>query len=351
MFNPEEEMTIAIAWISFPGLPLIFFVKQAIFSLAAAVGNPLQVDMATQNQTRPCYARVKQSGEVVEKWIRIKYDYVPKYCVNYRLQGHNEQECYALHPELYPKKNEVVMENGMEKQENKGHKEMGQPLTEGEKHKLEREGIMNKSKEQFQIHRNKRHQEKLRPVEQRGRMQVWNPKPKHMEMGKEGWTNLNNQFEALKDTNQSEEITGEKTNTKVEVSTRNWVKDNFTNNEALGNQSADHERMSEGQSIDDETQHQQVEKTRVLNKNKGTKIMFWKPENEREKDSTTIPDPICIVEPNSGDKSISYIHDMTPTQKQSYQDEREDEDMEMNIQSASKACDLSPRQMEELKSG
>ncbi|KAH0761354.1 hypothetical protein KY290_017427 [Solanum tuberosum] len=53
MFDPEEETTIAIAWISFPALPPNFFGRETIFSLAAAVGKPLQVDMATRNQTRP----------------------------------------------------------------------------------------------------------------------------------------------------------------------------------------------------------------------------------------------------------------------------------------------------------
>ncbi|KAG5589354.1 hypothetical protein H5410_039868 [Solanum commersonii] len=117
MFDPRKETSRAITWISFPALPPNFFVKEVVFSLAAAVGKPLQVDLATKNQTRPSCARVKvevdlfgefpkrinvgvrkQSGEVVEKWIRIKYDY-----------GHNEQECYIIHRELYPKKekNEV----------------------------------------------------------------------------------------------------------------------------------------------------------------------------------------------------------------------------------------------------
>lgn len=59
MFNPEEETTIAIVWISFPALPSNFFVKEDVFSLAAVVGKPLQVDLATKNQTRPSCIRVK----------------------------------------------------------------------------------------------------------------------------------------------------------------------------------------------------------------------------------------------------------------------------------------------------
>lgn len=32
----------------------------------------------------------KQNGEVIEKWIRIKFDYVPKYCTSYMIQEHDE---------------------------------------------------------------------------------------------------------------------------------------------------------------------------------------------------------------------------------------------------------------------
>ncbi|XP_049378160.1 uncharacterized protein LOC125842928 [Solanum stenotomum] len=93
-----------------------------MFSLASAVDKPLQVNLATQNKTRPSCARVKvevdllgefpkiinlgmrlKMGEVKEKWIRNNYDYVPKYYKFCKLQGHNEKECVIIHPELYPK--------------------------------------------------------------------------------------------------------------------------------------------------------------------------------------------------------------------------------------------------------
>jgi len=122
MFNLEEETTTSIAWISFPSLPPNFFGKESVFLLVAAVGKPLQVDMATKNKTRPSCARVKvevdllrefpkhikigmkkTDGEVMEKWVRIKYDYVTKYCKTCMIQGHDEQQCYVEQPELYPK--------------------------------------------------------------------------------------------------------------------------------------------------------------------------------------------------------------------------------------------------------
>ncbi|KAH0675185.1 hypothetical protein KY285_022986 [Solanum tuberosum] len=136
MFDPEEETTTAIAWISFPALPPNFFGRETIFSLAAAMGKPLQVDMATRNQARPSCARVKvevdllgefpkrikigmkkTNGEVMEKWVRIKYDYVPKYCKTCMIQGHDEQQCYVEHPELYPKKEKTNQEAGDKKEE------------------------------------------------------------------------------------------------------------------------------------------------------------------------------------------------------------------------------------------
>ncbi|KAH0716859.1 hypothetical protein KY290_013428 [Solanum tuberosum] len=42
LFDPEEETTTTIAWISFPSLSSNFFCKEIIFSMAAAVGRPLQ---------------------------------------------------------------------------------------------------------------------------------------------------------------------------------------------------------------------------------------------------------------------------------------------------------------------
>lgn len=133
LFDPQEEMSITITWISLLALSPNFFRKEIIFSLAAAVGKPLQVDMAMSNKIRPSCARVKvkvdlltdlpkrvnvgikkKSGDIMAKWIMIKYDYLPKYCKNCKLQGHNEKECFILHLELYPKEEEhdIIKEGG-----------------------------------------------------------------------------------------------------------------------------------------------------------------------------------------------------------------------------------------------
>ena len=58
-FKVDEETSQAMAWISFPNLLPTFFVKESLFTMASAVGKPLQLDLATINKTRPSCARVK----------------------------------------------------------------------------------------------------------------------------------------------------------------------------------------------------------------------------------------------------------------------------------------------------
>ncbi|KAH0695998.1 hypothetical protein KY289_013480 [Solanum tuberosum] len=101
MFNPEEEISTTIAWISFSSLPPILFGKEAVFSLAIAVRKPLQVDMVTRNQTRPSCARVKVEVDLLKEF--------PK--------RHNAEQCYVEHPELYPEE-----EKGREEDKKKAWK-------------------------------------------------------------------------------------------------------------------------------------------------------------------------------------------------------------------------------------
>ncbi|KAH0748041.1 hypothetical protein KY290_027273 [Solanum tuberosum] len=59
LFKVDEETTNAMAWISFPNLLPTYFGKESLFSLAAAVGKPLHLDLAMINKTRPSCAKVK----------------------------------------------------------------------------------------------------------------------------------------------------------------------------------------------------------------------------------------------------------------------------------------------------
>ncbi|KAK4371629.1 hypothetical protein RND71_011104 [Anisodus tanguticus] len=121
-FNPDEETRFAYGWISFPGLPPHFHGESSLFSMAASVGIPISIDSATRNKTRPSSARVKvevdllkvhpksvliqvgEGAEITSTQQRIRYDFLPKYCTNCKLQGHDSIGCWKLNPELRPNK-------------------------------------------------------------------------------------------------------------------------------------------------------------------------------------------------------------------------------------------------------
>ncbi|KAH0639693.1 hypothetical protein KY285_036279 [Solanum tuberosum] len=112
-FNIKEETTKTLAWISFPNLLPTYFAKECMFSLATAVGKPVQLDLATINKTHPGCARVKVlldlkgdfpksivvdivndiTGDSRKEVVHIKYDYVPKYCNECKVQGHDIEDC------------------------------------------------------------------------------------------------------------------------------------------------------------------------------------------------------------------------------------------------------------------
>ncbi|XP_060210799.1 uncharacterized protein LOC132637779 [Lycium barbarum] len=62
----------------------------------------------------------EETNEVRSKWQTIQYDYLPKYCVNCKIQGHNKKECWNLYPEFRPKK-EDIKERSEEQQEKKNN--------------------------------------------------------------------------------------------------------------------------------------------------------------------------------------------------------------------------------------
>lgn len=48
-------------------------------------------------------SRLRSTFLVIFPRESMWYDHIPKYYDNCKIQGHNEQQCYVLHPELYPK--------------------------------------------------------------------------------------------------------------------------------------------------------------------------------------------------------------------------------------------------------
>ncbi|KAK4338781.1 hypothetical protein RND71_040243 [Anisodus tanguticus] len=137
-FSAEEETSIAHTWISFPGLAPNFYHETHLFSFAVAAGKPLAIDVATKNKSRPSCARVKVEIDLLKehptkfqirvgvgekatsKWYPYRYDFLPKYCTHCKLQGHDMNGCWKVHPDLLPEK---VKEggSGVEKEATKGN--------------------------------------------------------------------------------------------------------------------------------------------------------------------------------------------------------------------------------------
>ncbi|EOY33275.1 Uncharacterized protein TCM_041218 [Theobroma cacao] len=58
-FHPKRESPIVPVWVSFPNFKTHSFKKSATMAIAKAIGNPLYIDKATANDTRPNIARFK----------------------------------------------------------------------------------------------------------------------------------------------------------------------------------------------------------------------------------------------------------------------------------------------------
>lgn len=111
--------------------------------------------MTTLNKTRPSYATVKvevdlihdlpkrinmgikkKNREISDKWIQIKYDYLPKCYKTCKLQGYNEEECFVLHSKLFEenkKKNNKTGASNVNKETKGDNKEGDKTKKKGEK--------------------------------------------------------------------------------------------------------------------------------------------------------------------------------------------------------------------------
>ncbi|KAK4707150.1 hypothetical protein R3W88_033289 [Solanum pinnatisectum] len=115
-FNPKEETSKALAWVSLLDLPPNLFARRPLLSIASAIGKPIAIDKATQDRTRPSTARVKvildlmdkhpkrvrmhfldeQSGKLVEHYQQVVFDNLPFYCTYCKHQGHEDDDCRLM---------------------------------------------------------------------------------------------------------------------------------------------------------------------------------------------------------------------------------------------------------------
>ncbi|CAI9117327.1 OLC1v1018699C1 [Oldenlandia corymbosa var. corymbosa] len=105
----EEDPPVVPIWIALHELPIEFLNPQILFSVAVAIGKPLQVDTPTLNLTRPSVARfyvevdlTKQKefpaaikiGKKGKKYEQaFTYEFIPAYCDHCQKIGHNDTVC------------------------------------------------------------------------------------------------------------------------------------------------------------------------------------------------------------------------------------------------------------------
>ncbi|WMV49322.1 hypothetical protein MTR67_042707 [Solanum verrucosum] len=370
LFNPEEETTTTIAWISFLALPPIFFGKDTIFSMAAAVGRPLQVDLETQNKTRPSCARVKvevdllgefpkrinigvrkKSWEVMDKWVAIKYDYIPKYCKTCKLQGYNEEDCYVIHPELFThEEQKEEIEKEQKKKENKGTRVT---LEEGKGSKGKNqehcargmEGKDNKIAEREFTEQGRRTGNNRHFQYQRRKPElVWNPKS---QQGRKSEVETNNKFGALENTSlEHEEDYGEGLVDKQETHIQNEIWDKPKDNDR-GTFNSNSQKG--GDQINDSEHNISSAETEPGSTANVTAIQQEKQGHNTLMDKRGINDKENVL---SGMDASAFpspkLYKHRPQEIQEKQDTEEEEGMTANINAIGREGDLSPRQIELL---
>lgn len=115
-FDPKEETSKALVWISFPGLPTNLFAKKALLSIDSVLGKPIAVDKVTQERTRPSTTKVKvildlldkhpkrtklnyldeATGKIIEHYQECVIDNAPAYCTFCKHQGHEDINCHLI---------------------------------------------------------------------------------------------------------------------------------------------------------------------------------------------------------------------------------------------------------------
>ncbi|OIT27626.1 hypothetical protein A4A49_25768 [Nicotiana attenuata] len=118
-FKPEVETNFAPVWINLPDLPWHYYEWDALCRIVEPIGIPLLMDKATISKTRPTTAKVRVEidltkpllSEVLVEIInekgnmeiitqKIEYETIPAFCSHCKIQGHHEEKCRKLHPDL-----------------------------------------------------------------------------------------------------------------------------------------------------------------------------------------------------------------------------------------------------------
>ncbi|KAL2527111.1 Uncharacterized protein Adt_12165 [Abeliophyllum distichum] len=107
-FDPHKESSIVPVWIALPKLPLVFYDKAILFSIASVLGTPLKLDECTAKKSRtnlaricvdmdingPRLDRIRIGNEEFAIWQNIYYENLPLYCSFCKHLGHEVEKCF-----------------------------------------------------------------------------------------------------------------------------------------------------------------------------------------------------------------------------------------------------------------
>lgn len=110
----DEEFTMVSIWVQLPDLPIAYRTPSALSKIGSKIGTPITSDLLTECKEHIAYARILVEVDVLEihekKKIllefvplrtkagkilkqRIKYEYIPYYCTNCKMIGHDWNHC------------------------------------------------------------------------------------------------------------------------------------------------------------------------------------------------------------------------------------------------------------------
>ncbi|KAG5586749.1 hypothetical protein H5410_047183 [Solanum commersonii] len=242
------------------------------------------------------------------------YDYVSKYCQTCMIQAHNKEQCYVVHPKLYPKE------------------------------RTGKEGDIQKDKneEEFVEQRNKNG----RGGRNRQQEKVWTKVGitigNKFNMLKQGSQELDEELEKGNETEKRINKVNKEDTPEVQMSDNKEKK----TKEQLSTKKADpvENNMEEMPTNNNKWEASQArEEERSENANRNLFGMSKGAPSKNNLNNIDEPDLVARTEPDLLEETEKILQFQKETEK--------DEDMEFNIQQISKAGDFSPRHTNSLKNG
>ncbi|KAH0672951.1 hypothetical protein KY290_025236 [Solanum tuberosum] len=99
-FKPDADNTLAPVWINLPDLKWYFYEWDAICRIVGPIWTPLLLDKTTLAKTRPTTAKVRVEIDLTKPLVNEVLLEVTNVAGITELQGHQDENCKKLHPEL-----------------------------------------------------------------------------------------------------------------------------------------------------------------------------------------------------------------------------------------------------------